>query len=203
MLYEGFLQIADLVHKFGYIGIFFMTFIESTFIPVPSEITLIPAGYLIQKGELNGFIVTLVSVIGTLGGSLFNYYIAYHYGRKIIAKYGKYIFLNEAKLHKLEMFFEKYGSISTFVGKLLPGLKHFISFPAGLAKMNLKKFILFTTLGGGVWCSTLLLLGHLIGKNENLIQEYLQQINYAIFVLVICIIGYYIWKNKYGPKDPI
>ena len=203
MLYEAFLHIAELVHKFGYFGIFIMTFIESTFIPIPAEFTLIPAGYLIQKGELNGFVVAFVSTVGTLGGSLLNYYIAYHYGRKLIAKYGKYILLSEEKLHQLEKFFEKYGSVSTFIGKLLPGLKHFISFPAGLAKMNLKKFILFTTAGGFVWCSILLLLGRFIGKNENLLQKYLQQINFAIFILVVCTVGYYFWKNKYSSKDPL
>ena len=115
-----------------------MTFIESTFIPIPSEITMIPAGYLIGKGELNFFLVFLCSISGTVLGALTNYMIAYHYGRKLLVNYGKYFFLNTTKLVKIELFFRKYGKISTFFGRMLPGVKHFISFPAGLGKMNLR-----------------------------------------------------------------
>ena len=203
MLYEGFLKVAELVHEFGYLGIFFMTFIESTFIPIPAEITLIPAGYLVQKGLMNGVLVLLVSTAGTLGGSLLNYYIAYYYGRKLFINYGKYFFMNIEKLTKLESFFEEHGAISTFTGKLLPGIKHFISFPAGLAKMPMKTFIIFTTAGGAIWCGVLILLGHLIGQNEDLIHKHLKQVNFIIFLFVVCLIGFYVWKKKYSSQGKI
>lgn len=196
MLYELFLDVADLVQEFGYLGIFIMTFIESTFIPIPAEVTLIPAGYLVQKGQMNGIIVWLVSVLGTVLGSLFNYTIAYYFGRQLFIKYGKYFFMGEDKLVKIEKFFDKHGAISTFTGRLLPGLKHFISFPAGLAKMNIRIFCIYTTAGGAIWCGILILLGLFIGENELLITKYLKQINYIIFVIVICLGAFYIWQKK-------
>lgn len=196
LMYELFLEIVDLVNTFGYLGIFLMTFVESTFIPIPAEITLIPAGYLIQQGKMNAGIVWIVSVIGTLGGSLFNYFIAYHFGRKLLIQYGKYLFIDEKKLKKMENFFSKHGAISMFTGRLLPGVKHFISFPAGLGKMNLKTFSFFTLAGAAIWCAILLALGYMIGENEHLIKKYLKQVNYLIFVIVVGIVVFYVWIKK-------
>lgn len=199
-MYELFLQIVELVESFGYFGIFIMTFIESTFIPIPAEVTLIPAGYLIQKGEMYAVAVWAVSVLGTLGGSLTNYYIAYHFGRKFLLKYGRYFFINEEKLKSMEYFMEKHGAISMFSGRLLPGIKHFISFPAGLGKMNIFVFSLYTVLGGAIWCAILLWLGHAIGENEHLIAKYLKQINFILFVSIVCLVAFYIWKKRIYSK---
>ncbi|MDF3048123.1 MAG: hypothetical protein K0R73_1241 [Candidatus Midichloriaceae bacterium] len=195
-MYELFLKIVELVNTFGYLGIFLMTFIESTFIPIPAEITLIPAGYLINKGEMNFYLVWLVSICGTLCGSILNYYIAASVGRHILLKYGKYFFIDERKLTKIESFFTDHGAISTFTGRLLPGLKHFISFPAGLAKMDLRVFCIYTTLGGLIWCFILLMLGYLIGQNEKLIAKYLKDINYIIIASVAVIVATYIWYKR-------
>ena len=101
-MYEFFLQVVWFVKSLGYFGIFIMTFIESTFIPIPAEITLIPAGYLVQKGEMSGPLVLLVSALGTLGGALANYYIAYFFGRLLFIDKGKYFFLNQSKLNNLK-----------------------------------------------------------------------------------------------------
>ena len=163
-----------------------MTFVESTFIPIPAEITLIPAGYLFYKGEMNGMFVLFVSSIGTLGGSLVNYYIAYFFGRKLFSKKGKYFFINESKLKTIENFFANHGIISVFTGRFIPGVKHFISFPAGLAKMSIKSFCLYTLVSGIIWCAILIALGYLIGENEFLIKKYLKQMN---FVLLLTIYG--------------
>lgn len=201
MLYQLFLDIADLVHEFGYFGIFIMTFVESTFIPIPAEVTLIPAGYLVHKGLMNGILVWIVSILGTMTGSLFNYSIAYYFGRQLFIKYGKYFFMGEDKLKKIEKFFKSHGAISTFTGRLLPGLKHFISFPAGLAKMDIKVFSIFTAAGGSIWCGILIALGFVIGENEHLITKYLKQINYIIFVCVACFCAFYIWKKKINNQD--
>lgn len=195
-MYELFLQVAELVNSFGYLGIFIMTFIESTFVPIPAEITLIPAGYLVSKGEMNFYIVWFVSVLGTIGGSLLNYYVAASVGRQILLRYGKYFFIDENKLDKMESFFNKHGAISMFTGRLLPGVKHFISFPAGLAKMNIKIFTLYTALGGTLWCFILLMLGYLIGENESLITKYLKQINFVLIVSLSCLIALYIWRKS-------
>jgi membrane protein DedA with SNARE-associated domain len=199
-MYEIFLEIVRFVESLGYFGVFIMTFIESTFIPIPAEITLIPAGYLAHKGEMNFFLILIISTIGTLAGSALSYYIAYFFGRKLFANKGKYLFLNESKLEKIEKFFINHGAISVFTGRFLPGLKHFISFPAGLAKMDIKAFCLYTIVGGGLWCLILISLGYLIGKNELLIQKHLKQINITILFLIGSLIAYYIWK-KNSKKD--
>ena len=195
-MYELFLKVVELVELFGYFGIFFMTFIESTFIPIPAEVTLVPAGYLVQKGEMNFFLVWFVSTCGTMCGSLFNYAIAYHFGRAILIKYGKYMFMTRERLEAMEFFMKRHGAISMFSGRLLPGVKHFISFPAGLGKMDLKVFSFFTFLGGALWCLILLILGYMIGLNEGLITKHLQQINFILFVLVVCLVTFYVWKRR-------
>lgn len=200
-MYELFLKVVDLVGLFGYFGIFIMTFIESTFVPVPAEVTLIPAGYLIQRGDMNFFLVWFVSTCGTLCGSLFNYSIAYHFGRAILLKYGKYMFMNKERLEAMEFFMKRHGAISMFSGRLLPGVKHFISFPAGLGKMDLRIFALFTFLGGALWCLILLTLGYMIGLNEGLISKYLKQINFILFVSIVCLVSFYIWKRRIKPQD--
>lgn len=186
--------ITDLVHKFGYYGIFIMTFLESTFVPIPAEITMIPAGYLISKGEMNFFIVLILSILGTVGGALFNYWLAYHYGRKIISKYGKYIFFPEHKMSKIETYFNAHGPISTFLGRLIPGLRHYISFPAGLGKMDLKAFSIYTALGGSIWLLVLLTLGYLIGENEDKIKEYILWVKGGVLIFVVVIVTFYLWK---------
>jgi len=199
-MYEFFLQVVWFVESLGYFGIFIMTFIESTFIPIPSEITLIPAGYLVQKGQMSGLVVLLVSIVGTLGGALANYYIAYFFGRLLFVDKGKYFFLNPSKLKKIEQFFAEHGAISVFTGRFLPGVKHFISFPAGLAKMNLKLFALYTALGGAIWCTILITLGYIIGENEHLIKKYLKQLNLIFIILVSILVIYYIWKKRQNKK---
>lgn len=197
LLLEKFLTIiVDLVDSFGYFGIFFMTFLESTFIPIPSEITMIPAGYLIAKGELNFILVFLCSMLGTVLGALTNYIIAYHYGRKLLINYGKYFFLSPAKLAKIELFFQKYGRVSTFFGRMLPGIKHFISFPAGLGKMNIKLFTLYTALGGAIWLLLLLILGYYIGTNEALVKKYIKHINLSIILIVSFVVVFYSIRSK-------
>lgn len=193
---EAFTLILDFVETFGYLGIFFMTFIESTFLPIPSEFTLIPAGYLISKGTMHVTPVLLASLFGTITGSLLNYTIAYYFGRKLFINYGKYFFIKPGQLHSLELFFNKYGALSTFFGRMLPGIKHFISFPAGLARMNLKLFCIYTLMGSLIWVSFLLYLGHIIGTNEELISKYIKRFNFVIiFVAVAAIIFFYI-KHK-------
>lgn len=188
--------IVNFVEALGYLGIFIMTFVEGTFVPIPSEITLIPAGYLSAKGVFNPFLLFLTSVLGTLAGVLFNYFIAYHYGRKIVLKYGKYIFFSQEKLYKMEIFFRDHGPFSTFIGRILPGLKHFISFPAGLARMDIKLFCLYSAAGGGIWCAILILLGYFIGNNSEELSRYLHQINYLIIAIVIISFVTYIAMHK-------
>ena len=188
--------IVELVSQFGYFGIFIMMFLESTFFPFPSEVAMIPAGYLASKGDMNLLGAIVVGTLGSLLGALFNYYLAKRYGRKGVLKFGKYFFFTEEKLVKMETFFVKHGSFSTFVSRLIPGVRQLVSLPAGLSKMPLGKFALYTTLGAGVWVVVLALLGYFIGSNEALINEYLHQIVMITLGLIVIASLVYIFMSK-------
>lgn len=188
--------IVNLVGDLGYAGIIFMMFLESSFFPFPSEVVMVPAGYLASKGEMNIFVVVGAGIIGSLLGALLNYYLAVKLGRKLVIKYGKYVFFDEKKMEKVEKFFQAHGHISTFSGRLIPVVRQYISFPAGLAKMNLGVFSFFTGLGAGIWVIVLTLLGYFIGENETLVKEYLHTILAITLISVLIIISIYIRKHK-------
>ena len=196
MLHEIAQTIVEYIGHMGYWGIFLLMFLESTFFPFPSEIIMIPAGYLAFKGEMNVYIVVLVGILGSVGGALFNYYLAMHFGRKFLLKYGKYFFIKEETLDKLEAFFSKHGELSTFNGRLIPGIRQLISLPAGLARMNIAKFSLYSALGAGIWVIVLVALGYLLGSNEELISEYLHTATLITLVSVVFITVFYIVRNK-------
>jgi len=197
MIHELAQQLVDLIFDWGYLGIFIMMAIESSFIPFPSEIVLVPAGYLASKGEMDITYIMMSAVSGSLVGAFVNYYLALTLGRKFLLRYGKYFFISHEALEKMESYFKKHGHISTFSGRLVPGIRQLISIPAGLAKMNLLEFTLFTTLGAGIWALILTLLGYYIGENQELIKEYLKEITTLVVVLLI-IIGtlYYAYQKK-------
>lgn len=188
--------IVEFVKSFGYVGIFIMTFVESTFIPIPSEVTMIPAGYLVHQGHMNFGTLMLASTAGTVAGAWLNYWIADRYGRVLFARYGKYFFMNDHKLTKIEEYFAEHGPISVFTGRLIPGVRHYISFPAGLARMNLRKFFIYTALGGSIWMAILAALGYFIGENEGLLHEYMLGIKIALLAIVGLGIFLYFKKRK-------
>lgn len=188
--------LVHFVHEFGYMGIFIMAFLESTFVPIPSEVTMVPAGYLVQQGKMDFWIVFVMSTLGALGGSLANYFIAYHYGRRFLYNYGKYMFFDHGKMEKLDKYFASHGDISTFTGRLIPGLRHVISFPAGLAHMNLKKFCIYTTVGGGLWMLTLILVGYLIGDNPDLVHAYMPYITGSFLTCVVLMVFFYVRRHR-------
>ena len=190
--------IIDFVESLGYLGIFIMTVVEGTLIPIPNEITMIPAGYLVALGKMKMPWVIVAGVTGNLVGGLITYYVAYHYGRNLLAKYGKYFFFKEDKLIQVEKFFAKHGPISIAIGRIIPGLKHFISFPAGLAKMDLRLFTIFTIIGGGLWIVLLVLLGYFLGDNEAVIGDYLKKFQWLILLGITIIIGLYLLYHKKG-----
>jgi len=196
MMHEIAQWIVDAIGGVGYVGIFILMFLESTFVPVPSEVVMIPAGYLAQKGEMNFIIATLMGVFGSLGGALFNYYFAARYGRVFLLRYGKYILLSPEKLEKLEHFFNKHGEISTFSGRLILGVRHLISLPAGYARMNLVKFSVYTTLGSAIWVLVLMFLGYFVGSNEALIEHYLGRATMIALGAIVLIAVIYVWKMK-------
>ena len=196
MIHEIAQFITDQIFDMGYLGIFLLMLIESSFIPFPSEIVLVPAGYLAAKGDMDISLILFFSLLGSIGGALINYFGALYVGRKFLLKFGKYIFISEKTLDKMEDFFQKHGAISTFTGRLIPGIRQLISIPAGLSKMNLKVFIFYTSLGALVWSIVLVTLGYLIGENQELIKEYLSQIVTITLISVGIITAMYIYNHK-------
>ena len=196
MIHEIANTIVSYIGDMGYLGIFLLMFLESTFFPFPSEIIMIPAGYLAYKGEMNLYIIILVGILGSVAGALLNYYLAMIFGRKFILKYGKYFFIKEETLDKLESFFTKHGEISTFTGRLIPGIRQLISLPAGLARMNIAKFSFYTAIGAGIWVIVLVVVGYLVGSNEALISEYLKSATLIALVSVVLITVFYIVRNR-------
>ncbi|MBU6338836.1 MAG: DedA family protein [Rickettsiales bacterium] len=174
--------LVNFVNQIGYLGIFIGMFIESTMIPLPSEVIMIPAGMAAAKGEMNFYLLIIFGISGNVLGAVFSYYLADFLGRPILFKIGKYFFVKEETIIKIEKFFAKHGNISVFMGRLLVGFRHFISLPAGLAKMDMKKFFFYTTLGSTIWTTILTDLGFMIGHNQNMIKEYLH------LVIIGCVI---------------
>lgn len=175
----------------GYFGITVLMTIESSFLPFPSEVVMIPAGYLAHEGELNIFLVVLFGTIGAILGTLVNYYLARYLGRLIVysfldTKWAKLILLNKRKVEKSEALFNKYGKISTFFGRLIPAVRQLISIPAGLARMPMIPFLVCTFLGAMLWNIFLVFLGWQFGANEAALTKYLH--DYTIFGVIIFII---------------
>ncbi|EDM23733.1 DedA family protein [Caminibacter mediatlanticus] len=183
--------LVESVGALGYIGIFLLMFLESSFFPFPSEVVMVPAGYLASKGEMNLFLAILSGVLGSVAGAWFNYFLASRYGRSLVLE-----ILKPHHLEKIEKFFENHGEISTFNGRLLPGIRQYISFPAGLAKMNPFKFTIFTALGAGIWVSILAMLGYFIGENSELIHKYIKEITVVTIIILIIVTIIYIKIKK-------
>jgi len=183
------------VAEWGYFGIFLTMAIESSFIPFPSEVILIPAGYLAYQGQMQLGAIFLSALLGSMLGAFINYYLAYFVGRAFLLNYGKYFFISNEALFKMETFFQKYGAISTFTGRLIPGIRQLISIPAGLSRMDLRVFSLYTALGAGTWSIVLIALGYILGDNQELIKSYLHQITLTVVAAILPVLLLYFYKN--------
>src|ERR1043166_456527 len=156
--------LLDTIGAMGYPGILLLMAMESSVIPVPSELVMPPAGYLAFQGKMNMAVAILCGTVGSLIGAYANYFVSHYLGRPLILKYGKYVLIPPDKFVRVERFFLKHGEISTFIGRLLPVIRHLISIPAGMSRMALARFVTFTALGAGLWCAILTYLGWLIGR---------------------------------------
>ena len=180
--------------------------IESSFIPFPSELVVPPAAYLaVTKGDMSLFGVVVVATIGALIGALINYYLSVWLGRPLVYKFansslGHMCLINQAKVEKSEEYFDKHGASSTFFGRLIPAVRQLISIPAGLARMNLGKFCIFTTLGAFVWNAILATLGYWLGKTVSIevlqekIQEYNVYLTYAGLALLVILVAFMAYR---------
>ena len=198
--------ISSLLSNLNYGTILCLMLLESTVVPVPSEFVVTPAAYHAASGNLDVFLVILFATIGADLGASVNYVVAYYVGRPVIyrfanSKWGKMCLLNQEKVEKSEKYFDDHGIVATLTGRLIPGIRHLISIPAGLAKMNYWKFLLYTTIGAGVWHSILAALGwylHAIVPEDQLndkITEYAEYIKIVIIGIVVIAIGYFVIRH--------
>lgn len=189
--------LVDTIGSMGYPGIMFLMFIESTFIPLPSELVIPPAGYLISQNQMSWTGVIASGTLGSVLGAVFNYTIAMYLGRPFILKYGRYFGISQSHFIKGENFFLKHGNISTFIGRLILGVRHYISFPAGLCKMKIGKFCFYTALGAGIWVWILTYIGYFVGNNKEKIIEVSKQ--WSLYVIIACALLmalYILWHKR-------
>ena len=173
---DSFIQwLLDLFRGMGYPGIVVLMAVESSILPLPSELVMPPAGYLAAKGEMSFVLAVACGVSGSILGALANYGLAHWLGRAFFLRRGKYVLITERALDRSERYFAAHGEISTFLGRMLPVVRHLISIPAGIARMHLGRFVVFTGLGALVWCSILTWIGWFIGSREDVILEVLNQ----------------------------
>ena len=198
--------IVGVVGQWGYPGIVIMMFLESSCFPFPSEVVMIPAGYLsspayqasdkfVPGHEMNFWVAIFMGIIGSWLGALFNYYLALRLGRPLLLKWGKYLFISEKNFEKGERFFQNHGEIGTFTGRLIPVVRQYISLPAGIARMNLARFLFYTGLGAGIWMVVLTYIGYFAGQNEDLWRPMLHKATGWAMAGCAVIIAVYVWVH--------
>lgn len=189
--------LLETIGTMGYPGIFLLMAMESSIIPVPSELVMPPAGYLAYQGKMSMAVAILCGTFGSLAGAYANYFASRYLGRPLILKYGKYVLIPPDKFERVEQFFLQHGEISTFIGRLLPVIRHLISIPAGLAGMNHLKFSLYTLIGAGIWCTILTWIGYAIGENQQLIMQYSHKALAWVLLFCALLVAVYIrWQRR-------
>lgn len=197
MLQDIIYHLIEAIGRLGYPGIFLLMAMESSIIPIPSELVMPPAGFLVYQGRMAWLPAILAGTFGSLAGAYANYYAARLLGRPIILKYGRYLLIPPEKFQRVEAFFLRHGEISTFVGRLLPVVRHLISIPAGMARMNHFRFSLYTLLGAGIWCSILTWIGYALGQHQELVMVWSKRA--LVWVIAACcllVVGYIWWQRQ-------
>ena len=187
--------IIGIISDFGYFGITLLMALESACIPIPSEVIMPFSGYLVFTDRFAFWLVVFAGTIGNLFGSIIAYFVGLKGGRPLIEKYGKYILINRHELEWAENWFKKYGNISVFFSRVLPVVRTFISFPAGIAKMPFWKFCLYTFLGSLPWSIFLTYIGVVTGENWKSLETYFRKFDWLIIVLAILFIGLWFYKK--------
>ncbi len=202
MLHSVVQWLVETVSALGYPGIAILMAIESSFIPLPSEVVMPPAGYLAAQGRMDPVLAVLAGTIGSVVGALFNYWFAIVVGEPFLRRYGKYFLVSNEHLDRAESFFARHGEISTFIGRLVPVVRQLISIPAGMARVGLGRFVAFTALGAGIWCAVLVYIGWLLGRHEATLVEGMvaaystRAFLYMVPVLILVVIGYVVWHRR-------
>lgn len=186
--------ITILIEKTGYLTVFLGMIMESMVFPVPSEAIMPFAGFLVAEGKFTFFGVVTLSTFASLIGSLASYYIGYYGGQPFINKFGKYFLINQEELEFTKKFFQKRGPLTIFICRFIPVVRHLISLPAGIARMNIWKFSLLTLIGAGLWNSFLTILGYRLRQNWQKVIEYGETVDHVMVILILLFIAFYIYR---------
>jgi membrane protein DedA with SNARE-associated domain len=194
-------KVLFLLGNLDYYSVFLLMTLESSFIPFPSEVIVPPAAYLASRGELNLFLGIIVGSLGSLAGAVINYFIAYFLGRPLVYriadhKISRMLLINSSKVKKAEDFFLRYGGLSTFIGRLVPGVRQLISLPAGFSRMNFGEFCFYTVLGAGLWVTILAILGYFFGANQDLLHQFAREISNTFLVLALLVLLFMLFYKK-------
>lgn len=193
--------VTQTIDVLGYPGVFFLMLIESCGVPMPSEIIMPFSGFLVAEGKMNFWAVSFVGALANLAGSLIAYWIGRKGGRVLIEKYGKYFLISKNDLDMADRWFAKFGNMTAFFGRLLPVVRTYISFPAGIAKMDIKRFSLYTFAGALPWSMLFTWLGVKMGSNWGQIREKLHNFDLSVLILVVIGVVWYVWRHlKYQVK---
>ena len=187
--------IIQSIVKFSYIGIFVLMLLESFNIPIPSELVMTFSGFLSYKGDFNLYLVIIIGTIGNLLGSIFSYYLGYYGGYPFLEKYGRYIFIQDKDIKRAHRWFARYGEFAVFFTRILPVFRTFISLPAGIAKMDIKKFSMYTLLGTLIWDIALAVLGFYFASRWTIIYRFVENSSIYFFIIMILIIVLYIYRH--------
>ncbi len=187
--------IVSMISKFGYTGILVTMAVESACIPLPSEIIMPFSGYLVTTGQFTMWGVTLAGAVGNVLGSLAAYYAGVWGGRPFVERYGRYVLISRRDLDMADRWFAKYGEAAVFISRMLPVVRTFISLPAGIARMNVPRFALFSFVGALPWCYLLAYVGFKMGERWDQLREYFHQFDVVIGVLLAAALGYFLWSH--------
>lgn len=196
MLFERLSGIfTSVIASTGYLGIFILMVLESMVAPVPSELVMPFAGFLVADGKLNLWMVIIVSSLASITGSLISYFVAYFGEKELIHKFGRFVFLDKEELGWTQRWFEKRGGITILISRFIPVIRHLISIPAGLARMDLKRFILFTAVGATAWNSFLLWVGMQLRERWLLVEKYSKPLDVVVIILAVAAVAYYAYRH--------
>jgi len=193
--------ITGLISSWGYAGIFVTMMLESTLIPIPSEAVIPFAGFLAYMGEMNIWLIVLVSTFANLTGSIIAYEIGNYLGRGFVERYGRYLLLNMGHLKLVEGWFEKYGSLTVFFSRMLPLIRTYGALPAGIGKMNFPKFCFYTFVGSIPWNLALVFVGYLLKQNWNILEKYSLYIDILAIFVAAAVIYYIVRRVRAGIKS--
>jgi membrane protein DedA with SNARE-associated domain len=192
-------MLTHLIQSFGYLGVFVLMTLESALIPIPSEVTMPFAGFLSDQGTLQFWIVVLVGAVGNVMGSLIGYYVGYFIEETVLMRwirsYGRFILITEEDYTTAASWFTRYGNGIVFFSRLLPAIRTFISLPAGVFRMNLGKFVIYTFAGSLLWSAFLTAIGYYLGSQWASIGPIFSKIQYLIIACVLIGIGYFVYRK--------